>query len=196
MSDGHASDSSFIPHTSPAWLAEHDAIPRSDEGTSVIGSDTQTRCPLLIWALAYVGTVAGSDALLRLAARATSTPWLAFPATVSFIAVCVSAAALEVLIARAWMCDWVERPRARFALYVLSFVVGIFVWSGVTTERDVPLWYRGVIIGLFVVPLVALTATHSTHRFGKELRLVARIPVIVLFMIIAALLFLAITNHM
>ena len=161
----------------------------------MIGSDTHPRCPLLIWAVAYVGTVAAGDALLRPAAILTVTPWLAYPATESFVAVCVSAVALEVLIARGWMCDWVERPRARFELCLLSFVVGIFVWSGVTAECSIPLWYRIVVIGLFVVPLLALAATHSTHRSSKALRLVARIPVIVLLMIIATLLFFAITNH-
>jgi hypothetical protein len=162
----------------------------------VIGSETQPRCPLLIWALTYVGTVAGGDALMRPAARLTTTPWLSYPATESFVAACVSLAALELLIARGWVCEWVERPRARFALSVLSFVVGIFIWSGVTVDRAVPLWYRVVVIGLFVVPLLALAATHSTHRLGRWLSLVARIPVIVLLMILAALLFLAVTNHM
>jgi hypothetical protein len=94
------------------------------------------------------------------------------------------------------MCDWVERPRARVALCALSFVAGIFIWSGVTAERNVPLWYRVVVLGLFVAPLLALAATHSTHRFGKALLFVARIPVVVLLMIIATLLFFAITNHM
>ena len=161
-----------------------------------MNSDTETRCPLLIWAVAYVGTVAGGDVLLRLAAGRSGTPWLAYPATVSLVAVWVSAVALEVLVSRGWTCDWVERAGSRFGLYALSFIVGIFVWSGVTAERNVPLWYRAVVIGLFVVPLVALATSHSTHRFGKALRLVARVPVVVLLLIIATLLFFAITNHM
>jgi hypothetical protein len=160
-----------------------------------MSSDTEIRCPLLIWAVVYVGSIAGGDALLRLAADATGAPWLAYPATVSLAAVCVSSSALEILIGCGWMCDSVQRPSGRLAVYALAFMVGIFVWSGMTVGHNVPLWYRAVVIALFILPLLALAAAHSTHRFSKSLRLVARLPVIVLLMIIATLLFFAITNH-
>jgi hypothetical protein len=68
------------------------------------------------------------------------------------------------------------------------------IWSGLTTEHGVPLWYRAVVIALFVAPLLGLGATHVTHHLNKSLRLLASVPLIVLLLMLATLVFFAITN--
>lgn len=157
-------------------------------------SVNEARCPLFVWAVAYIAGISGADVLSRLAAKRAEEPWLAYPGTVSFAAVCVSVIVLECLIARGWKCEWVEHQRTRFFAYVLSFLVGMVIWSGLTTEHGVPIWYRAVVIALFVAPLVGLAATHATHHLNKALRMLARVPLIVLLLMIATLVFFAITN--
>ena len=161
-----------------------------------MNSQMAERCPAFAWTTAYIAAIAGGDVLLRLAARSTDTTWLGYPATVSLVAVSASAVMLEVLISRGWSCEWIERLRSRVVIYALSFIVGIFVWSGVTVGYHVQTWYRAAVIGLFVAPLLALAATHSTHRFSKALRVVAGLPLMILVLIMATLVFFAITNHL
>lgn len=159
-----------------------------------MSTNTEVHCPLLIWTLTYVGVIVVGDFVLRAAADSGGKAWLAQPVVVLLAAVSVSATVLEVLLRRGWSCDWIEQLSGRLVVYSLAFVVGIFVLSGVTTRYNVPLWYRAVVIALFIAPLVALAATHSTHRLTRPLRLIACLPVVVLSLIIAALLFFAITN--
>lgn len=158
-------------------------------------------CPLLWWAIALISSILIGDTALRELGAKLHQSWLGYPGIVSVIAAIVAAVVLEARLFRGWSCEWVSPiVYVRWFMYGVSFVVGLLLWSGTTTSYDVPLWYRTVVIGVVIVPIIALLISHSMTSHwsldessgSRSLRWLGRIPLILFIMIAVGLLSLAV----
>lgn len=161
-------------------------------------------CPLVWWTATYLLCIVVGDQLFRLIAKGINEPSVRSPGVVSAVAVILAAVILEVLLLRGWSCEWVSSiVYVRWLMYACAFVVGLLLWSGTTTSYDVPLAYRVGVIGVVILPLVALVLSHSMTSHwefsesaaSRSLRWLGRVPLILFIMMILALLVLAIVER-
>jgi hypothetical protein len=160
-------------------------------------------CPLLLWAIAFVSTLLVGDPIFRMVGKQTHHAWLGYPGTVSAVAVVAAAAVIETLLRNGWSCEWIpSKLYIRSMVYAIAFVVGLLLWSGLTTSYEVPFWYRAVIVGIVIVPMIALLVSHSMTNHcdlaesseSRSLQWLGRIPLILFITVLVALFALALVE--
>jgi len=152
-------------------------------------AEEKARCPMLPWAVSLVLSIIALDVLFRVTSSERLSP------LIPVVAVGISAIVLETLLRRGWYCESFDGPLRRTIIYVISWPIAIFIWSGVTVELVMPaVRYRVIVILLFVIPLLALSFAHSWPRLDRIARIFVAIPALVLACAIAIVLFFAVTN--